>query len=130
MSIRMWLVSVVLAGAAAGCGSSYSSPAPTPTPTPSTNQGGGAGTPVSIVSGAQSKRDTAYAPNPISVAVGGSVTWKNDDNIPHTATDDNGAWNSGSIAPGQTFTQSFPAAGSFKYHCAIHPGMVGTVTVQ
>jgi plastocyanin len=32
--------------------------------------------------------------------------------------------------PGATFTRTFPSAGTFQYHCTIHPGMVGTVTVQ
>jgi plastocyanin len=41
-----------------------------------------------------------------------------------------GAWNSGSIAPGGKFSMTFTVAGSFPYHCSIHPGMVGTVTVQ
>jgi copper binding plastocyanin/azurin family protein len=41
-----------------------------------------------------------------------------------------GAWNSGSIAPGGTFPRTFSSAGTFQYHCTIHPGMVGTVNVQ
>ena len=34
------------------------------------------------------------------------------------------------IAPGASFSKTFTSAGSFPYHCTIHPGMVGTVTVQ
>ncbi len=71
---------------------------------------------------------TAFAPNPVAVAVGGTVTWTNNDSTTHTSV--GGAWNSGAIAPGGTFSMTFPAAGSFPYHCSIHPGMVGTVTVQ
>ncbi|HEY1912578.1 MAG TPA: plastocyanin/azurin family copper-binding protein [Vicinamibacterales bacterium] len=73
---------------------------------------------------------TAFAPNPITVSVGGMVTWTNNDSITHTSVANAGAWSSGSIAPGGTFSMTFPAAGSFPYHCSIHPGMVGTVTVQ
>jgi plastocyanin len=58
------------------------------------------------------------------------VTWTNNDTVAHTSTADNGQWNSGSIAPQGSFSRMFPTAGSFTYHCAIHPGMVGTVTVQ
>ena len=106
------------------CGSSSPS-----TPTPSSpSSGGGGGTPVTIVSGASILTTTAYAPNPISVGVGGSVTWAN--NASHTARANDGTWNSGNIAPGATFTRSFPTAGSFPYHCTLHPGMVGTVVVQ
>jgi plastocyanin len=73
---------------------------------------------------------TAYAPNPISVSVGGSVTWTNNDATTHTSVANAGAWNSGSIAPGGQFSMTFPSAGTFPYHCSLHPGMVGTVTVQ
>lgn len=110
------------------CGSTSSSPS-TPS-TPSTPAPGGGGTPVTIVSGASVLTTTAYAPNPIMVGVGGSVTWMNNDNTTHTATANDASWNSGNIAPGATFTRTFPAAGSFQYHCTLHPGMVGTVVVQ
>lgn len=73
---------------------------------------------------------TAYAPNPITIAVGGTVTWMNNDNTAHTATATAGAFDSGTIAPGASFSRTFTAAGSFPYRCTLHPGMVGTVTVQ
>jgi plastocyanin len=85
---------------------------------------------VTIVSGASIMTTTAFAPNPITVGVGGSVTWTNNDNTSHNATANDGTWNSGNIAPGASFTRSFPTAGSFPYHCTIHPGMVATVVVQ
>ena len=71
-----------------------------------------------------------YAPNPIDIAVGQSVTWTNNDSTAHTSTGNDGSWNSGAIAPGASFSQMFPNAGTFAYHCAIHPGMVGTVAVR
>jgi len=107
------------------CGSSSPS-----TPTPSSPSPGAGGTPVTIVSGASIMTTTAFAPNPITVGVGGSVTWTNNDNTSHNATANDGTWNSGNIAPGASFTRSFPTAGSFPYHCTIHPGMVATVVVQ
>jgi plastocyanin len=85
---------------------------------------------VSIVRGALTLTTTAYAPNPIGVPVGGAVTWTNNDTTTHTSTADGGTWNSGSIAPGGTFTMTFSTVGSFRYHCTIHPGMIGTVNVQ
>ena len=107
------------------CGSSSPS-----TPTPSSPSPGAGGTPVTIVSGASIMTTTAFAPNPITVGVGGSVTWTNNDNTSHNATANDGTWNSGNIAPGASFTRSFPTVGSFPYHCTIHPGMVATVVVQ
>jgi plastocyanin len=82
------------------------------------------------VRGALNLTTTAYAPNPVTVPVGGSVTWTNNDTTAHTSTGDDGTWNSGFINPGSSFTQRFSSAGTFRYHCTIHPGMVGTVTVQ
>ena len=88
------------------------------------------GTPVSIVSQASILTSTAYAPSPISIAAGDTLTWTNNDVTAHTSTGDDGSWNSGSIAPGASFSKTFPSAGTFVYHCTIHPGMVGTVTVR
>jgi plastocyanin len=42
---------------------------------------------------------------------------------------DTGLWSS-DIAPGADFTRTFPAAGTFNFHCTLHPGMTGTITVQ
>ena len=109
-----------------GCGGSTSVPTASPTPAlPLTP-----GTSVSIVMGASALTTAAYAPSPVRLAPGGSVTWINNDNTAHTSTADGGAWNSAEIAPGRTFTRTFTTAGSFPYHCTIHPGMVGTIEVQ
>ena len=85
---------------------------------------------MSIVSGSSNLTTTAYAPNPVSIAVGGTVTWINNDNTAHTATSSNGSFDSGNIAAGGRFSRTFTSAGSFPYHCTLHPGMVGTVNVQ
>jgi plastocyanin len=124
MKLRMGFLAGLL-GLIAGCGSSYSSPSgPTPPASPAV------GTPVAVVSGASTLTTTAYAPNPITISVGGTATWTNSDSTPHTSTGNDGSWNSGAIAPGASFSRTFAAAGSFPYHCTIHPGMVGTVVVQ
>ena len=119
----LWTISLgALALIGTGCGGNSSSPA-TPTPTPS-------GTQVSIVSGSSTLTTTAYNPNPVTIQRGGSVTWVNNDNIAHTSTSNSNVWNSATIAPGASFSMTFANAGTFPYHCTIHPGMVGTVTVQ
>lgn len=109
-----------------GCGSSSYSPPSSPSPMPPA----GGSTGVSIVAGSTTLTSTAYAPNPMTVAVGGTVTWTNNDSVAHTSTGENGAWNSGSIAPGGQYSKTFSAAGTFAYHCTIHPNMIGTVRVQ
>ena len=121
MNVRIVLAALLL-GSSTACGS-YSPPAPSPMPS-------GSSITVSIVAGSSTMTTTAYAPNPITVSVGGSVTWTNNDSTTHTSTANGGAWSSGSIAPGGQFSRTFPSAGVFAYHCAIHPGMVGTVTAQ
>jgi plastocyanin len=85
---------------------------------------------VSIVRGADTQTNTAFAPNPISIAAGDTITWTNNDGTAHTSNGDDGSWSSGTIAPGATFSRTFPTAGTFVYHCTIHPNMVGTVTVR
>jgi plastocyanin len=76
-------------------------------------------------------RDFAFNPTPIEVAVGGSVTWTNQDAVPHTATgNDRGVLQSGTIQPGSSFTQQFDTAGTFDYFCEFHPNMLGQVIVK
>jgi plastocyanin len=125
MSLTRAGVSVLLVcavGGATACKSS-SSPSPTPTPTPG-------GTVVSIRSGASVLTTTAYNPSAADIAVGTAITWTNNDSTPHTTTADNNTWNSGAIAAGGQFTFTFQTAGTFVYHCTIHPGMVGSVVVH
>ena len=72
-----------------------------------------------------------FSPNPIQITVGSTVTWMNNTGPMHTATSDTGAWTTGNIAPGGTSAAvAFPTAGTFPYHCAIHPSLTGTVIVS
>jgi plastocyanin len=100
-------------------------PAPTPAPTP-----GPSATNVEIeIVGMNG--DLSYSPNPVSVEVGQTVSWKNADSLPHTATADGGAFNTGTLAAGATSKPiTMTTAGTFPYHCAIHGfSMTGTLTV-
>lgn len=65
-----------------------------------------------------------------TIKVGESVTWTNEDSVNHTVAGDNGEFESGSLGNGQSFTFTFPTAGTFTYHCTVHPSMKGTVVVQ
>jgi plastocyanin len=76
-------------------------------------------------------KDFAFNPAEITVPVGGSVTWTNEDTAPHTATGlDREALQSGAIASGQSFTQTFDAAGTIEYFCEFHPNMKGSIIVE
>src|ERR1700694_2484005 len=71
-----------------------------------------------------------FSPKPIQVTVGSTVTWSNGTAPTHTATSDTGAWDTGNIAAGGTSSAiAFATAGTFTYHCAIHPSMTGSVVV-
>ena len=58
------------------------------------------------------------------------MTWTNGGQQAHTVTADNGAFDTESLAPGDSASLSFSTAGTFAYHCEIHPAMTGTVVVQ
>ena len=70
-----------------------------------------------------------YGPDPVTVQVGGKVTWQNEDTAPHTATADDGSFNTGTIERGKIKSETFKQAGTFTYFCEIHPTMHGTVEV-
>lgn len=72
-----------------------------------------------------------FMPATITVHPGDTVTWSNQDSIPHTATSlDGKTFDSGAIDPGSSWSFTFPKPGDFSYHCAIHPDMTGSVTVK
>ncbi|MEU5048917.1 plastocyanin/azurin family copper-binding protein [Streptomyces sp. NPDC021096] len=70
-----------------------------------------------------------FVPPTVTIHPGDSVRWINNANGTHTTTSDTGVWDA-RLNPGQSFTRTFPTAGVFRYHCTIHPGMTGSVTVQ
>jgi plastocyanin len=80
--------------------------------------------------GAAALGTAAFAPDALTVDAGTTVTWTNTDSVAHTSTSDVSGWDSGIVAPGGQFSRSFQTAGTYQYHCAIHPGMVGTVVVR
>ena len=72
----------------------------------------------------------AFSPATVTIAAGGSVTFRNDDDRAHTVTADDGAFNSGPIGEGGSWKRTFKQAGTFSYLCAIHPEMTGKVVVK
>lgn len=71
----------------------------------------------------------SYSPDPVRVAEGGKVIWLNGDTVPHTATADDGSFDTGTIDEGKLKSETFKEAGTFTYHCEIHPQMHGTIEV-
>lgn len=72
----------------------------------------------------------AFAPSSLTVPAGSTVTWSNEQGVAHTVTATDGSFDSGSLDQGDEFSQTFDAAGTFDYFCAIHPSMTGTVSVE
>lgn len=92
---------------------------------------------ISIVPGSGSPgSDLFFDPSPAKVAVGSTVTWTNDDTLPHTVTSGNpekgpsGIFDSAIMNAGESFSYTFDKPGIVEYYCAVHPWMISTITVQ
>jgi plastocyanin len=75
-------------------------------------------------------RNFAFNPATVTIPVGSTVTWRNADSVAHTASATSGAFNSGNLSPGQSYSHTFNEAGTFAYACLYHPYMLGTIVVQ
>ena len=92
----------------------------------SNSYGSGSNTPAAAM---VSIKNMAFSPGSLSVMAGATVTWTNSDTTIHTVTADDGSFNSGNIAVGATYSRVFSSAGTFSYHCTLHPEMTGKVVV-
>lgn len=72
----------------------------------------------------------AFDPADIQATVGQTVTFTNSDSAPHTATLDDGSCTTPNIANGASDGLTFNAAGTYPFHCNVHPNMKGTITVS
>ncbi len=133
LSIKPLAIAVVAVLALAACSSSGSTPtaaAPTVAPsaaaTAAASSGGGSAAAATV-----DMKNIAYNPATVTAKVGQTVTWTNSDSFAHTVTfDDSSVKSSDNVAAAGTFSTTFDKAGSFTYHCTIHPTMKGTVTVS
>ena len=71
----------------------------------------------------------SFQPASLTINVGQTVTWTNNDTMAHTVTSDTGVWNSGTLNPGGSFSFTFTTPGTYTYHCAFHGSMTGTIVV-
>jgi plastocyanin len=72
----------------------------------------------------------AFGPARLEVSRGTRIIWTNTDGDPHTVTSDKGLWASDALDTGTQFARVFTKAGTFPYHCSIHPFMHGTIIVK
>jgi len=73
--------------------------------------------------------DFAFRPRRLEVPKGTRVRWVNRGDVAHTTTSTTGLWDSGALAPGETFSRVFRTRGTFRYRCTIHPDMTGRIVV-
>ena len=75
--------------------------------------------------------DGTFVPETTRVSPGTTVKWVNNGQKNHTVTATDGSWDSGTIAPGQSYVRDFKNAGTFSYKCSLHPQkMEGKVIVE
>jgi plastocyanin len=91
--------------------------------------GGGGGGTTAPASGTVTMAGRAFSPSSISVRPGGTITFSNDDDRAHTVTASDRSFDSGVLNGGGRWTRTFRTAGTYRYFCAIHTEMTGTVTV-
>ena len=89
---------------------------------------------VSILPGSamQMASGTYYSPETITVVIGANntVTWVNNDDVPHTVTATDGSFNSGNMNAAQSWSHTFTTPGTYTYYCAYHSWMKGTIVVK
>lgn len=73
--------------------------------------------------------DFAFAPATLTITVGDTVTWTNEDAMIHTATSVNGAFDSGDLDQGESYSLTFTTPGTYDYLCTPHPSMTGRIVV-
>lgn len=118
-SVLTWVLVVIIILAGVGIyyfGSKYSNKSNNASQTVATNS-------VEI-------KNFAFKPADIKISKGTTVMWTNSDSATHAIKSDTGAFGSQDIISGQTYTHTFSDAGTFAYHCSIHPSMTGSVVVE
>ena len=118
--------------AVAGCGedstdtASTASEAPPAAAAPSTSTPAAEGEATEI-----GMKGLQFEPKDVTVKVGTTITWKNNEDIPHNVVAEEGAdFESDTFGKDGTFEFKAEKAGAVKYVCTIHPGMAGTLTVE
>jgi plastocyanin len=122
--VRKALMAAAIAASISSCGGSKGPAQPSFTPVPAA-----ANTILIPNTGPYGSGPSSFSPTSITVAVGTTVTWGNNDLNSHTTTSNTNQW-SAALEGGQSYQYRFTAAGTYEYHCATHTSMRGTVIVQ
>jgi amicyanin len=71
-----------------------------------------------------------FAPQSVTIKAGTTVTWTNEDDIPHTVAATSKAFKSKALDTDDKFSFTFTTAGTYEYFCSLHPHMTGTIVVE
>jgi plastocyanin len=71
-----------------------------------------------------------FTPQRVTVKAGTTVTWTNEDDIPHTVSSTTKAFRSKPLDTDDKFSFTFTTAGVYEYFCSLHPHMTGTIVVE
>ncbi len=99
-----------------------------PTDEPAEEETNGDGATVAIA-------NFSFGPETLTIKTGTTVTWRNNEDAPHTVTADDGSFGSSTLGQGDSFSFTFDTPGTYDYHCqfhggAGHSGMSGTIVVE
>jgi plastocyanin len=72
----------------------------------------------------------AFIPQRMTVKAGTTVTWINDDDVPHTAASSTKLFKSKALDTGDKFSFTFTTPGTYQYFCSVHPYMTGAIVVE
>jgi plastocyanin len=93
----------------------------------------GGATPAPATANTITIKDFTFSPATLTVKTGTTVTWVNEDSMSHTVVSDDGSgfpFTSPQLANGGSYPLAFTQAGTYPYHCSIHPSMKGTIVVK
>jgi plastocyanin len=121
-SIAVLVFAAIAAAQPAVVPAEPTTPAQTTTPAESTTPAPNDTTTVEI-------GNNTFNPAQLHVAPGTTVTFVNNDTVPHTATADNGAFDTKELPPGYSMDVFLEGEGTVPYHCELHPEMKGTIVV-
>jgi plastocyanin len=71
-----------------------------------------------------------FGPQRVTVKAGTTVTWINDDDVPHTVASSTKLFKSKTLDTGNTFSFTFTTPGAYQYFCSVHPHMTGAIVVE
>ena len=111
-----------------------SAQAPTPGASAAGGGGGGGAACATAAAGATATvtvqiKDFKFSPQPVQAKVGNIINWTNGDSAPHSATMDDGSCSTDTISQGATGLLVFNTAGTYTYHCKVHPTQMKDFTV-